>query len=100
MDPQRSPPAPRQDLEVAAGLDFFDQPEAVTVPGHGQLDGVLTGDLEEYPCVGAAFVGLAGRVLEARPEPDASGHPAGVSNLGPDLGQDGLVRGGHLHVGE
>ena len=52
MYAQRAPPALEEYLEVAARLRRLDHAEGVSLSGHGQIDRVLAGDLQEDARVG------------------------------------------------
>ena len=71
MDAQRAAVALDEHLEIAARLRRLDDAERVALAGHRQVRGVVAGDLQEDAGVGAALVGLAGRVQEARAEAEA-----------------------------
>ena len=68
MDPQDASSALGQYLEIAARLGGLHDAEGVFLPWNMQIAGVIAGDLQEHPGVGTAFVGLPGRMEEARPE--------------------------------
>ena len=71
MNPQGTPAALGQDLEIAARLRRLDHAEGVFLAGHRQILGVLAGDLQEDAAVRAALVGLPGRMQKARAEAEA-----------------------------
>ena len=62
MSTQGTAVALQQDLEISAGLSRFDHAERVLLSRHGQIDGVIAGDLEEHPRVWPTFVSLSSRV--------------------------------------
>src|SRR4051812_44599890 len=84
VDAEGTAAAVGEDLEVAPGLRGLDYAEGVAMAGDGEVDGIVAGDLQEHARVGAAFVGLAGRVQEARAEAerrcDVARIPHGVSD--------------------
>ena len=65
----------------------FTTPNVYFSPGHGQVVGVVAGDLQEHARVRPALVGLAGRVQEAGPEADAGRRSRAVPDRAPDLGR-------------
>ena len=73
MHPQHAPVAFGQHLEIAARLRRLDDTEAVFLPRHVEIDGVITCDLEEYAAVGTAFIGLPGGMQEPRTEAETRG---------------------------
>src|SRR5882724_722592 len=80
MDAQQAPAALGEDVEVAARLRRLDSAEAVATAGHVELRGIIAGDLEKDAGIGAAFIGLAGGMQEARPEADAGRDVLGVAD--------------------
>lgn len=93
-----------QDLEVAARLRGLDRAETVPGPGDRQVEGISAGDLQEDAGVRSAFVGLAGRVQEARTKAYAGCHTLRVADcvtqqlqravmgvVRLDIGQDGEI---------
>src|ERR1041385_583789 len=68
--PKQPAPARREHFVIAAGLRELDRPEAVSLPWHRQIMRIVCGDLEKDAGVRSPFVGLTGRVQEARPKPD------------------------------
>ena len=58
--PDRDAVALREDLEIPSGLGRFDHTERVLLSRHGQIDGVVTGDLQKHAGVRPALVGLSG----------------------------------------
>src|SRR5690606_16362861 len=97
---QRATPAVRQHAEVAARLRRLHHAERVAPAGHGQIDGIVAGHLQEHPGVRAALVGLAGGVEEARAEAEARGHAPRVAHAVPHGLQQRLMRVGHVDIGE
>src|SRR5208283_3394211 len=71
VDTQRTTTALQQHLEVAAGLRCLHDAEAIGMAGHVDIHRIIAGDLQEYTGIRAAFVGLPGRMLEARSEAEA-----------------------------
>ena len=53
-------------------------PKVYFWPGTSQIAGVIAGDLQEHPGVGAAFVGLPGRMEETGPEAETGRHPLAI----------------------
>ena len=71
----------QQHLEVASRLRRLDDAEGVLLPGHGHIDRVVAGDLQEDAGVRSALVGLPGRVQEARAELQAGRDALRVADL-------------------
>src|ERR1051326_3153608 len=74
VNPQSAATLVGEYLEVAAGLRGFHHAEGILLAGHIEIDGVVTGDLEEDTAVRSAFVSLSGGVEEARSEAEAGGY--------------------------
>src|ERR1700676_4043681 len=64
MDAQHTPVAFGQDIEIAARLRGLDDAEGVFLARHLEIGGGVAGDLQEHAGIGAAFVGLSGRMKE------------------------------------
>src|SRR6188508_845896 len=71
MDAEHAAASLREHGDVAPGLRRLDDAERVLLPRHREIAGVVGRDLQEDALVGAALVGLPGRVQEARAEADA-----------------------------
>ena len=65
VNAQRPPPPLQQNLEVAASLGGVYHAESGAMPRNRQVLAIVRGDLKKHTAVGAAFVGLAGRMQEA-----------------------------------
>src|SRR5947208_989867 len=65
---QRAPAALGEHVEIAARLRRLDDAKARLLAWHRQILGIIRSDLQEHAAVGAAFVGLPGRMQEARAE--------------------------------
>src|SRR2546425_13181347 len=100
MDPQGAAAALDEDEKVAARLGGLHGAERVRPPGHREILRVVARDLEEHARVRAPLVRLPGRVQEARPETHARRDPVMVPDPPPDRLERGLVRRGHLEVGD
>src|SRR5262245_48142757 len=90
----------RQNVKVSPGLGRLDHTKCVLPSGYRQVDRVIASDLQEHPCVRAAFVGLSSRMQETRPKFETCGDPLDVTDPFSDLLQQtpmGLV---HLKVGQ
>ena len=87
MDAQDTPVALGQYLEVAARLRRLDDTERIFVIRNIDVGGVVAGDLKENAGVRPALVGLAGRMKEPRPEPEASRDALAVANQDANLVQ-------------
>ena len=74
MNAQGAPVALGENLEITARLRRFDDAEGVALAGHGQIDGIIAGELQKHAGVGAALIGLAGGVQESRTESETCGH--------------------------
>src|SRR5437660_1141701 len=68
MDPQHTPPALGQHIEIAACLRCLDHAEACAMIRNCQVRLVVSGNLEKDATVGAPFVGLPRRMQESRTE--------------------------------
>ena len=68
---QKTPAALGEHVEIAARLRRLDDAEAVGLTRHRHILGGFVGDLQEHAAVRPAFVGLPGRMQEARTEADA-----------------------------
>src|ERR1700687_3378833 len=68
MHAQRTAAALGQHAEIAACLRGLDHAESGLLTGHGQIPGIVCGNLQEYAAVGAALVGLSGGMQETRGE--------------------------------
>src|SRR5665213_115910 len=100
MDPERSPPALGQHIEIAARLRRFYHAETIFLPRHGQILRLVAGDLEEHTAIRAALIGLSGRMQEARSELEAGGDALAVANHHPQRLQHGNMRRLALDIGE
>src|SRR5213595_1778771 len=74
MHPQGAPVSFGEHLEVATGLRRLDDAKGIFLAGHGQIHGVVAGNLQEDSAVGTAFVGLARGMQKARSKAEARGH--------------------------
>src|SRR5512143_462195 len=84
MHAQRAAISLRQDPEVAARLGGLHHAKAEAVAGDRQILSIIAGQLQEDAAIRSAFVGLSGRMEEARTEADAGGHAAGIADGAPD----------------
>ena len=100
VDPQRATATLHQHLEVAAGLRGLDHAEAVGMAGHVDIGRIVAGDLQEHAGIRPAFVGLPGRMLEARSEAEAGRGTRLVANARAHRGQRLRVRLVALDVGQ
>src|SRR5689334_8657423 len=100
MNSERPAASIGKHLEVTTSLGGFYNAEAVLLPGHRQVVRVITSDLKKDAAVRPAFVGLPGRVQEARAEAETGRNLLRVANRVADFLQDGFVRGIHFHVSE
>ncbi len=80
MHTQGAAAAIGEDLEISAGLRTFYHSERVFLTGDRYVSRVVTRDLQKYAAVGAAFVGLSGRVQKTRAEAEASSNAFGITN--------------------
>jgi hypothetical protein len=100
MDAQRTPVAFRQDVEIAARLRGLDDAEGIFLARHLEIGGVVASDLQEHPGVGAAFVGLAGRMEESRSKAEAGGDTLAIADQDADILQRVAVAGVAFDIGE
>jgi len=68
VDAQGAAAAFGQHGEIAAGLGGFYYAERIFLSRHRKIHFIVTGDLQEYAGIRAAFVGLAGGVEKTRAE--------------------------------
>src|SRR5665213_1443206 len=87
MDAQCAATPFHQHLKVAARLRRFHHAEAVGMAGHVDISRIVASDLQEHAGIGAALVGLAGRMLKAGSEAEASGGMSPVANARAHRGQ-------------
>src|SRR3981189_2034463 len=66
VDPQRSPAALHQHLEVTSRLRRFCNAERVLLTGHRQIGSIVAGDLEENAGVRPTFIRLTSGVKKTR----------------------------------
>src|SRR5215472_10802969 len=97
---QSAAAALREYLEISACLSGFDHTEGVFLPRDGEIQGVVTGDLQEDAAVGAAFVGLPGGMQETRAEAQTGGDFLGVADGLPNGLQGLFVIAVHREVAE
>ena len=100
MHAQSPPAAFGQHAEIAASLRCLDHAEARLLARHRQIPVVIGGDLQEHPAVGTAFVGLPGRMLEARPEFGAGRDMSPVAHRQSHVLQTSDMGGVTLDIGE
>src|SRR5579871_3719200 len=100
MHAQRAPATFRKHLEVTARLRRLHHTERVLLPGHRNVLGVVTRDLEEYAAVRAALVRLPGRVEEARSEAQTRGDFLRVAHAVSNALERHFVRLVHLDIRE
>ena len=100
VNAQRTTVAFHQHREITAGLRGLDDPKAVGMTGHVDVGRVVAGDLQEHAGIRAAFVGLPGRMLEARSEAEAGRGAGLVADAGAHRGQRLRVRRIALDIGE
>src|SRR5205809_7970354 len=84
MNAHRTAIAVDENLEISPRLSRFHHPERVFLPGHGQIRAIVARHLDEDPRVRPAFVSLAGRVEEPRPEFQARGDTLRIAHRMPD----------------
>src|SRR5439155_4701812 len=75
MHAQRAAAAVGEHLKITARLRRLDDAKGELLPGHGQIDRVVAGDLQEDAARRPAFVGLTGGVKKTRTEADTGRHP-------------------------
>ena len=73
MQPQGPSPAIYEDLKIAAGLGVLNHTESIFLSRDGEIVCVISRDLQEDTSVRPAFICLAGRMQEPRPEPETGG---------------------------
>src|ERR1700756_5363553 len=100
MHPQRAPAALGQDVEITAGLCRLDHAKACLLAGDSKILGIVGGDLQKHSGVGAALVGLTGRMQEARTEFGTGRGMARLAQLEPHRLQRLDMGGVALDIGE
>src|SRR6185437_8084028 len=100
MHPQGAPAAFGEDVEIAARLRRLDDAEAVPSARHVEVARIVAGDLQKDARIGAALIGLAGRMEEARAETEAGGDPLRAADRDAYCLQRLGVRGVALDIGE
>src|SRR4030095_5037939 len=100
MYPQGATLALQQHVEVASRLGRFDDAECVLLPGHGNIERIVAGELQEDTGVRSTLVCLPGRVQETRSEFQTRRDTRRAEDLIADRLQLALVRVVHLEVGE
>lgn len=98
VDPQRPASTFRQDLEVSPGLRRFDHAEGVLLPGHGEVGGIIAGDLQNDAAVRSTLVSLTRGMKEPRTKFEAGGHSLPVTQRQTQFLQKCFVLGIHLDV--
>src|SRR6478672_12366511 len=83
MHPQRTAAALGQHVEITARLGSLDHAESGPLTGYRQILGVIGGDLQKYPAVRAALIGLAGGMQKTRTEFGTGRDMALVAHLEP-----------------
>src|SRR4029077_20095178 len=100
MHAQGAAAALGQNLEITTGLCGLHRAERVFLPGHREVVGVIACELQEYSGVGAALIGLPGRVQKARTKAQARSDVLFVAHGVPDRLQQLLVRVVHLDIAQ
>jgi hypothetical protein len=100
VNAQRTTVAFHEHREVTAGLCGLDDPKAIGMVGYVDVGRVIAGDLQEHAGIRATFVGLTGRMLEARSEAEAGRGPRFVADARAHLGQRSCVRRIAFDIGE
>ena len=83
MDAQGPAAALGQHVEIAPRLRRLDDAEGEFAAGYRQVSGIVAGDLQEHPGIGAALVGLTGRMQEPRAEAEAGRDALAVADQSP-----------------
>ena len=100
MDSERATTAFGKYVEIASSLGRFYDAKSVLLARYGEIGCVITRDLEEYATVGAAFVGLPGRMQEARAEAETGGELLLIADDVAKFLQDFFVLGVHRDIAE
>src|SRR5258707_10946537 len=87
-------------LEIAARLRRFNDSKGIFLSGYRQIDGIVTGDLQEHTRVRPAFICLTGGMQKTRSEAKARCIVLAVPNSVTDVLQSRFVIGIHLDVRE
>ncbi len=87
-------------MEVSARLRGFHDAEGELLSGNGNIDSIVAGDLKEDSRIRTAFIGLSGRVEEARTEAEARSRALLVANGRACALQCLFIRIVHRNVGE
>ena len=100
MNAQDTPAAFREHVEITARLRRLDDPEGIFLVWNREIEGVVAGDLQKNATVRAAFIGLPGRVQEARSEAHAGGDPLAVADEDAQMLQRIAMARVAFHIGE
>src|SRR5450755_2543427 len=100
MDAQSPASTFREDLEISPRLRRFDHAESVLLVGHGQIGGIVTGDLKNDSTVWPTLVGLTGGMKESWTELETGSHPLFVPQGMAQFLQEGFVLRIHLDVSQ
>src|SRR5262249_5202760 len=100
VGPQSAAAALGEDVVIAACLRCLDDAKGVGLSWHGQVVGVVAGDLQKDAAVRPAFIGLPCRMLKAGPKADTGRRLGAVADSAPYT-LDHLDMGGTaLDIGE
>src|ERR1700675_1629795 len=100
MDSQRAAVAVRENLEITSRLRCLYHAERVLLTRHGEICGVVAGDLQEDAGVRTALVGLPRGMEEPRAEAEAGGDFFLVAHGMANRLELGFVRVVHMDVAE
>src|SRR6476469_6761531 len=100
MHAQSAAPSFRQNLEIAASLRCLHDSECVLLAWHRELHRIVARDLQEDSSVGAAFIGLTGRMQKTRPKAEAGRNVLAIPHGVAYLLQRFFVLSIHLHIAE
>ena len=100
MYPQGATLALEQYVEVASSLGRFHDAECVLLPGHGKIERVIAGELQEDTRIRSTLVRLPRRVQEARSKFHTGRDTLRAEDLIADGLEFALFRAVHLEVGE
>src|SRR5262249_12979572 len=100
MHPQCATFALGEYLEIPASLRCFDGSKGIFLVRNRQIHRIVAGDLQKHAAVRTAFIGLPGRMQEARTKAQAGSYTLTVTHRETDTLQLAFVFAVHLDVSE
>lgn len=100
MNSQRPAIAAREHLKIPSGLGRFHRAKRILLARDGQLDRVVTRDLQEHTGIRAAFIGLAGGMEKPGSEPETGRDATRIADRVPNCLQLRFMSVVPLYVAE